>query len=309
MTTKARHLLIACLLTLLTLPASAVERVIYYHNDALGSPIAATDEKGQVVWRKSYGPYGQPLGPAAPNEPGYTGKFEEPDLGIQHFGARWYDPRIGRFLALDPVGFDPQNPQSFNRYAYANNNPYRYLDPDGQSPLDAGFFLADSVSFGIAAASGNPEAIASAGIDLAASAVGLASPVPGTGLAIKAARAGDKVGDAVQVARGGEKLYHYGSRTNADSILSKGLRTGADGKVYTTPTADLSPLQAQIDLALRPNRGPTDAVYEIDVQALRNARFDIPGANQVGRSFTMPGGGMEVVFDHPIPAEAIRLVP
>ncbi len=108
--------------------------VTYYHNDALGSPIIATDQDGRVVWRKSYTPYGQPIGPAAPNEPGYTGKFEEPDLGIQYFGARWYDPRIGRFLGIDPAGFDPQNPQSFNRYAYANNNPYGFVDPDGRAP-------------------------------------------------------------------------------------------------------------------------------------------------------------------------------
>jgi RHS repeat-associated protein len=125
-------LFLACL----SLMAQGVEEVIYYHNDALGSPIIATDQEGRVVWRKSYAPYGQPIGQTAPNEPGYTGKFEESDLGIQNFGARWYDPRIGRFLAIDPAGFDPQNPQSFNRYAYANNNPYKYVDPDGRVPLD-----------------------------------------------------------------------------------------------------------------------------------------------------------------------------
>ena len=124
-------LFLACL----SLMAQGVEVVTYYHNDALGSPIIATDQEGRVVWRKSYAPYGQPIGQTAPDEPGYTGKFEEPDLGIQDFGARWYDPGIGRFLAIDPAGFDPQNPQSFNRYAYANNNPYKYVDPDGRVPL------------------------------------------------------------------------------------------------------------------------------------------------------------------------------
>ncbi|MGQ0595513.1 MAG: RHS repeat domain-containing protein [Gammaproteobacteria bacterium] len=125
-------LFLACL----SLMAQGVEVVTYYHNDALGSPIIATDQQGRVVWRKSYAPYGQPIGQTAPNEPGYTGKFEEPDLGIQNFGARWYDPRIGRFLAIDPAGFDPQNPQSFNRYAYGNNNPYKYVDPDGRVLVD-----------------------------------------------------------------------------------------------------------------------------------------------------------------------------
>jgi hypothetical protein len=37
-----------------------------------------------------------------------------------------------RWLSVDPVGFKESNPASFNRYAYANNNPYKYVDPDGK---------------------------------------------------------------------------------------------------------------------------------------------------------------------------------
>ncbi|WP_282434127.1 RHS repeat-associated core domain-containing protein, partial [Acidovorax sp. Root267] len=48
-------------------------------------------------------------------------------------GARYYIPLIGRFTGIDPQGIVPENPHSFNRYAYANNNPYRYVDPDGRS--------------------------------------------------------------------------------------------------------------------------------------------------------------------------------
>jgi len=45
--------------------------------------------------------------------------------------ARYYDPVIGRFLANDPVGFSPQRPDMFNRYAYAANDPVNAVDPDG----------------------------------------------------------------------------------------------------------------------------------------------------------------------------------
>ncbi|MFT6734831.1 MAG: hypothetical protein ACJAS9_003033 [Polaribacter sp.] len=49
--------------------------------------------------------------------------------------ARYYDPVIGRFYSNDPLGF--RDIHSFNRYAYANNNPYKYVDPDGKSSYGA----------------------------------------------------------------------------------------------------------------------------------------------------------------------------
>jgi RHS repeat-associated protein len=60
-------------------------------------------------------------------------------------GARFLDPKTGRFTQPDPVGLvDPAtgkvnqemlvNPQRQNRYVYALNNPYRYIDPDGRNP-------------------------------------------------------------------------------------------------------------------------------------------------------------------------------
>ena len=49
--------------------------------------------------------------------------------------ARYYDPVIGRFYSNDPLGF--RDIHSFNRYAYANNNPYRYTDPTGMSSCDS----------------------------------------------------------------------------------------------------------------------------------------------------------------------------
>lgn len=47
--------------------------------------------------------------------------------------ARYYDPVIGRFYSNDPVGYTDANPvHSFNRYMYVNNNPYKYVDPNGK---------------------------------------------------------------------------------------------------------------------------------------------------------------------------------
>ena|GEM_PF-1962732 len=63
---------------------------------------------------------------------GYTGRKSDNDLGLSYMQARYYDPVIGRFYSNDPIGF--RDVHSFNRYAYANNNPYKYVDPDGQNP-------------------------------------------------------------------------------------------------------------------------------------------------------------------------------
>jgi uncharacterized protein RhaS with RHS repeats len=61
-------------------------------------------------------------------------------------GARYYDPVIGRFMGVDPVGFQENNVHSFNRYAYANNNPYKFVDRDGRSPVHV---LAFAIGFGV----------------------------------------------------------------------------------------------------------------------------------------------------------------
>lgn len=45
---------------------------------------------------------------------------------------RYYDPGIGRFLSVDPVPTDPTIGANFSSYWYANNNPYRFIDPDGR---------------------------------------------------------------------------------------------------------------------------------------------------------------------------------
>jgi len=73
--------------------AGAGEKITYIHNDALGSPVAATNQQGQVIWRETYRPHGQRTTNAtasANNKVWFTGKQEESALGINYFGARWY---------------------------------------------------------------------------------------------------------------------------------------------------------------------------------------------------------------------------
>ena len=135
-------------LTLAFMSVSGLAREGTYthiHTDHLGSPIMATDEAGEVLWRKNYQPFGEEEAQQDFKESmGYTGHMVEQDFGLVYMQGRWYHPGMGRFLAPDPVKYTGENPvMSFNRYIYANNNPYKYNDPDGEFINFAVKFVAD----------------------------------------------------------------------------------------------------------------------------------------------------------------------
>jgi len=81
--------------------------------------------------------------PPAPTALSYNGKPEQRhpqapgmDLGLLDYGARFYDPSLGRWHAPDPLAEEylPTSP-----YAYVENSPVGYIDPNGQYKLPAGF--------------------------------------------------------------------------------------------------------------------------------------------------------------------------
>ena len=124
--------------------AHAERKTTYYHTDGLGSVVAASNDAGALLWRKEYAPFGEQLDSTAENEKlAYTGKQHDDVTGLTYFGARYYDPHLGRFMGVDPVGFVETNPMSFNRYAYGNDNPYKYVDPDGEFVNFAAKFVLD----------------------------------------------------------------------------------------------------------------------------------------------------------------------
>ena len=63
-----------------------------------------------------------------------TGKERDAESGNDYFGARYYASNMGRFMSPDPLGnfvADVSNPQTWNMYAYALNNPLKFTDPTG----------------------------------------------------------------------------------------------------------------------------------------------------------------------------------
>ncbi|MBV9269268.1 MAG: hypothetical protein JO061_24070 [Acidobacteriaceae bacterium] len=139
----------------------------YLSTDYLGSTRLVTDASGNVISRHAFLPFGQEI---AGNQYGrdnswgafndgvnqrFTGKESDQESGFDYFGARYYGPALGRFTSPDeftggpvdvnspgevespgPLPYaDIRNPQSLNKYAYALNNPLKYVDPDGHDPV------------------------------------------------------------------------------------------------------------------------------------------------------------------------------
>ena len=132
---------------LLALPSILVaEEVIFYHTDNFGTPMAMTNATGAVVWRADELPFGEEYQTEEipeQNNRRFLGKELDKETGLIYMGARYMDPKTGRFNRPDPVGLvDPTtgqvnqemlvDPQRHNRYVYGLNNPYRYVDPDGE---------------------------------------------------------------------------------------------------------------------------------------------------------------------------------
>ena len=121
------------------------ETIIYYHADHLSGSHIITDENGNVIEATDYLPFGEIRTDEKlanyENDYKYTGK-ELDDSGLYYYGARYYDPAIGKFLSADPWGGDIHNPQSLNKYSYVMNNPLRYTDPSGKSAEEIMVFMA-----------------------------------------------------------------------------------------------------------------------------------------------------------------------
>ncbi|HET8538365.1 MAG TPA: FG-GAP-like repeat-containing protein [Anaeromyxobacter sp.] len=111
----------------------------YYHRNHVNSGTVITDEFGAERTRMVYVPYGQMV---PQNSCGiatvtfkFTGKEMEDEIsGLYDFGARHYDPALGRFLSADSLIPSVTDSQMFNRYAYARDNPILYVDPTGHMP-------------------------------------------------------------------------------------------------------------------------------------------------------------------------------
>ncbi|MFE9747094.1 RHS repeat-associated core domain-containing protein [Saccharothrix saharensis] len=110
------------------------DRLHWLDPNHVGTAELTIDADTQEVTRRRTDPFGGARGtqPATwPGQQGFVGGTIDADTGLTQLGERAYDPVTGRFMSPDPeIDFD--EPQQLNAFAYANNNPVTYADPDGR---------------------------------------------------------------------------------------------------------------------------------------------------------------------------------
>jgi RHS repeat-associated protein len=96
--------------------------------DTLNSTVATADQNGAANGQFSYEPFGETTSSGNDYPFHFTGRVPVAG-GLYHYRARFYDPKVGRFVSEDPIGFEGND---VNLYRYAYNNPLKYRDPNGQ---------------------------------------------------------------------------------------------------------------------------------------------------------------------------------
>ncbi len=124
---------------------SGTDGLLWLFGDHLGSTSAVANADGSAGPTQLCMPWGEkrPAGASSlPTTFRFTGQRQESGLGpsggegLYYYGARWYDPALGRFVQPDTIiPESSQGIQAWDRYAGMNHNPVRYNDPSGHHAL------------------------------------------------------------------------------------------------------------------------------------------------------------------------------
>jgi RHS repeat-associated protein len=103
---------------------------LYPHTDVSFS----LSEQGNLTGSRVYDPYGNPLAGELDCSLGYQEDYTDPTSGLIWMGARWYSPELTRFLSVDPLKGETDDPLSLNPYLYCKDDPINAFDPTGMGP-------------------------------------------------------------------------------------------------------------------------------------------------------------------------------
>jgi len=117
--------------TVVSSPANVAR---YQYGNHLGTVALELDDSAAVISYEEFHPYGGSAYRAVDSTIGvsakryrYAGLERDEETGLDHMGARYYAPWLGRWTAADPIGLG----DGVNRYAYVSGNPVRMTDPSG----------------------------------------------------------------------------------------------------------------------------------------------------------------------------------
>ena len=113
------------------LSVRAGSAVSYFLADHLGSTNGLADATGSLTAQTGYDAFGNATNAAFPTRYQFTGREFDSFTGLQFSRARFYDPRLGRFISEDPIGFAGGD---INLYGYVRNRPLTFTDSLGLDP-------------------------------------------------------------------------------------------------------------------------------------------------------------------------------
>ena len=126
------------------------------------------DSAGNVVKEITYDTFGNIINDTDPTFEvpfGFAGGLHDRDTGLVRFGARDYDPDVGRWTAKDPIFFTGGDT---DLYGYCLNDPINWIDTDGLWSFTVSFYYGYGVSITLGSSDGQPFAKVGAGIGIGA---------------------------------------------------------------------------------------------------------------------------------------------
>jgi len=275
--------------------------------DHLGTPRVITRADRTLVGFHQYLPYGEEWTNGAGVQEGEAKKFTSHERDrdpsgagvteLDYMHARFYSGRVGRFLSVDPGPSDLRRPQTWNRYAYAENNPVNRIDLDGRQ--SAGF-VAYSIRKSDEAAYARGEITAAelqrrSEVRLKVAVTTVSSLFGGT----VAGRIFQTVVGAIRVTRYmGEGEAEFARRTgNIPNVDAQGnprpTHVTTDNPINSSDTA-----QTTYELPVKPTHSAT----------VPQSR--VPGGLEPAPSGpTTSGGGSQAVTNQPIPVRPNEIKP
>jgi RHS repeat-associated protein len=209
----------------------------FLSSDHLGSPRLATDANGTTLDARKYWPFGDlAAGGASAERVQFVGMERDSEGNRYYDHARSEDFNLSRFLTPDMFPGEPNRPQSWNRYAYAADNPARVVDPDGRDGVD----VADAADARIIKAVDTADVVLTGDLRTAVQVTGFVA-MSYTSLL----RVGSSVGEAIGSGQGlvgavvTDALRAAGIASLVYPILSSAVRTSSVTEQLVTRASEI----------------------------------------------------------------------